>query len=103
MAHARDSSYAMQSSRKTAHLIGCPSNCKLRRRGHCPMQLAATMIASLLPNRGDSSAMKLAKVRHAEGWETVGLVEDESVTLFEPGTSLQQLLEASDPPAQVRE
>ena len=25
--------------------------------------------------------MKLAKVRHAEGWETVGLVEDESVTL----------------------
>ncbi|HTM56141.1 MAG TPA: fumarylacetoacetate hydrolase family protein [Pirellulales bacterium] len=47
--------------------------------------------------------MKLAKVRHAEGWETVGLVEDESVTLFEPGTSLQQLLEASDPPAQVRE
>src|SRR3954468_11846083 len=47
--------------------------------------------------------MKLAKVRHTEGWETVGLVQDESITLFEPGSSLQQLLEESDLPARVRE
>jgi 2-dehydro-3-deoxy-D-arabinonate dehydratase len=61
------------------------------------------MIAPAMPNSPEYSAMKLAKVRHTEGWETVGLVEDESITLFEPGTSLQQLLEATDPSSQVRE